>query len=808
MPTRAAVSASESHQDAPSTCQWETEGSESGNDKHALLMTPLRQSQSPSPSSGLRSVSLTSPHTWPQDYQAPLPDTRKRQIEETDDSLIKSEPLTENIRRRQQPDIGALHLGVVDATKANDFTQPYLDPRRTLTSTPTVISDAGNQQFKELKAQNGPQSQQKKSTGVMAFDTSDEICSPQRRTKSRRKFGLQRRLRSACQVIKNPMHKGQQRCFLPKRQLDHLINIESVTQELYAQGHPFDAVEQVAGEVCTEEKVALADGKERIRSYRQIFAILVFIGQSSSIRFFMKDGVSDLDLPLVESVDPEDEDWTYLYHNDSHRVNPLLCTEDCKEIDWETRCWSPEQKRHFCEYQWMMLAPFFYLGDYNHVNHYCLKDQHLLPFIEDSKSPAAEVHRNEETDMVLVDESEGGFSTVFMVWIHPEHHNFYDSKPDHGRGFAIKRLLKADDDAFRREVDMLKKFGGEGTHPHVVSILATYEQFGKYHLIFHRADGDLFRYWKEIEPNPSFDYDTVIWLAKQFAGLAEGLLRFHKHYTTPKRSATEPAQHFNEENECQAHEQGSQLRKRTRFSLERPSRHSFDHSRSSQRRSKALYGRHGDLKPENMLWFPDLNDEKGIIKISDLGQAELHSTQSKTRRESKGVHTLTYRPPESDVEPRIIRQSGDIWSLGCIFLEFITWMLGGIDLLESFRKDRLSKDPYLPMEWESDTFYEREPAHGLNHVGAQLKQAVTENRANSWTDLQHIKKLRSLPRCSAYFRDVLHLIETGMLMIESSENYARQGRRKTCGEVQSSLKDAYQKCLQDRVYTVGCETPY
>jgi serine/threonine protein kinase len=128
------------------------------------------------------------------------------------------------------------------------------------------------------------------------------------------------------------------------------------------------------------------------------------------------------------------------------------------------------------------------------------------------------------------------FGRVFMVRIHPEHHNFR-SPPHCYRGFAIKQLLQNDRVSFKREVDILKKFSGEKRHPHVVSLLATYEQFNKFHLIFYRAEGNLFKYWKKINPSPEFNYDNVVWMAKQCAGIAHGLLRLHKHHTIKAASA-------------------------------------------------------------------------------------------------------------------------------------------------------------------------------------------------------------------------------------------------------------------------------
>src|SRR5205085_1550435 len=137
--------------------------------------------------------------------------------------------------------------------------------------------------------------------------------------------------------------------------------------------------------------------------------------------------------------------------------------------------------------------------------HYALQDHHILPFVASQEADDDDV------------EFHGGYGKVFMVRIHEEHHNFRDQLLCK-RGFAIKQLYENNREAFKREVNILKKFSGDLSHRHVVSLLATYEQFKKYHLIFYRAEGDLFKYWKQIERNPELNYGSILWMAEQCAG--------------------------------------------------------------------------------------------------------------------------------------------------------------------------------------------------------------------------------------------------------------------------------------------------
>ena len=109
-----------------------------------------------------------------------------------------------------------------------------------------------------------------------------------------------------------------------------------------------------------------------------------------------------------------------------------------------------------------------------------------------------------------------------------------------------------------------------------------------------------------------------------------------------------------------------------------------------------------------MLWFSSTRNEKrrlgGTLKIADFGQAELNSILSKTKPRSV-AHTVTYRPPECDLPDAPIRQEYDIWCLGCVYLEFVAWMLGGEILLTRFAKERLAPD-YLQNGHSTDTFFQ------------------------------------------------------------------------------------------------------
>jgi serine/threonine protein kinase len=120
-----------------------------------------------------------------------------------------------------------------------------------------------------------------------------------------------------------------------------------------------------------------------------------------------------------------------------------------------------------------------------------------------------------------------------------------------------------------------------------------------------------------------------------------------------------------------------------------------------------VWGVHGDLKPANLLWFPNRDDrnDMGTIKISDFGSGEFKLTTARTSA-PRTRYSPPYRPPEFDLPDSELTapSSGDIWSLGCVFLEFATWYIGGSDLLEKL--DHLRSTTSQGDPDESRAFFE------------------------------------------------------------------------------------------------------
>lgn len=263
---------------------------------------------------------------------------------------------------------------------------------------------------------------------------------------------------------------------------------------------------------------------------------------------------------------------------------------------------------------------------------------------------------------------------------------------DSNSSFAVKRLNSCSREIISREVDALKRLSGQ---KHIVPLLATFEYKNSYHLLFPWANANLRRYWAMF-PNPSVDRRYGLWVAKQCKGMAEGLSIIHE--PPPDQSgdyACEPAL--------------------------QPS-HRQSHSSQS-------YGRHGDIKPEDKLWFRNgPNTEIGVLEIADFGLTRFHNRRSRSNISPVGMgNSLTYRAPEFDIPDGLLSRSYDIWALGCVYLEFLTWYFMGwkgvmeFSTLREYKRNNLEAD---------DAYFELTGAPETGDICSKVKHEVVHVSIN------------------------------------------------------------------------------
>jgi serine/threonine protein kinase len=166
-----------------------------------------------------------------------------------------------------------------------------------------------------------------------------------------------------------------------------------------------------------------------------------------------------------------------------------------------------------------------------------------------------------------------------------------------------------------------------------------------------------------------------------------------------------------------------------------------------------LYGRHGDVKADNILYF----ERDDILVIADFGLGRLHTKISRSGQDPKTLErSATYRAPEFDTSEGRISRACDIFSLGCMFLEFATWyLLGWKSVKDDFSNYRLEKDIY---NFDSDSFFR------IEGVPGGLRTPILKPKVVEW-----IRILQRSSNCNQYLIDFLGLIENHMLDPDSTK---------------------------------------
>lgn len=309
--------------------------------------------------------------------------------------------------------------------------------------------------------------------------------------------------------------------------------------------------------------------------------------------------------------------------------NLPISMESCKTNPaFSSKSWSLGWKKRFCKDQWDHMAPVF-----SHRNFICrLDQQQRLPFLKPDQAGGA---------------PQGASSIVHQVKVHEDH---LEEPPLDYRGqrrdIAIKEIRIHDTEftefqaQFNNEAKALMDIR-DLKHPHIIQWLGAFTRGPEHYLMFPWADGGSLRdFWKRQNP-ARMDTNGIrdlVWEAlNQFRGLADALLKLHVE----------------------------------------------------------KFYRHGDVKPENILRFLDGKTTTGILQIADFGLAKQHNGPTMRRGPTATRHTtLQYESPEAEEamkgEAPLSRLS-DIWSLGCVFFEYIVWLMYGTNEAERFNNDLKGK---------------------------------------------------------------------------------------------------------------------
>ena len=278
---------------------------------------------------------------------------------------------------------------------------------------------------------------------------------------------------------------------------------------------------------------------------------------------------------------------------------------------------------------------------------------------------------------------------------------------------ALKSSLDDKEKIYRNELARLRSCG-RYKHNHLITTLAAVRDGERFKFLFPKAETTLGELMQHAQP--PYGWDTMRWASEQLAGLASALSIIHGPLSESP--------------------QFSGIHKK--------------------------YGRRGGIDFREVLCFRSTQHANHILVIYDFELPKVDHEMIEYERDRLGVaKVLEYRPPECDIEGEADSRSCDVWALGCMYLDFLTWLLGGPDLLVAFRKYRTTADVN---GMQAEVFFDLRKEQWDNKPHAsyvvQVKSQITE-----W-----IRKLRHHQRSSQFIRDILSIIEDRMLVVIDSRN--------------------------------------
>ncbi|KAK2597572.1 hypothetical protein N8I77_012351 [Diaporthe amygdali] len=343
--------------------------------------------------------------------------------------------------------------------------------------------------------------------------------------------------------------------------------------------------------------------------------------------------------------------------------------------------------------------------------------------------------------------SHGQFGIVHKVSLHEEFLDLNDPIRKAQGVAAIKELRESIEDemakhAWEREVKALQEICQLGI-PHVVEIAAMIAIEKKQYFVFPWADGgNLRNLWKSRDSyheRSEIACRYIPDIVNQLVGLTDALERLH----------------------------------------------AFPYG-------EAASYRHGDLKPENILIFDSKSPSfLGIWKMADLGLARYHMAATGDRlyvTSNSGAGTISYQPPESvDAKAAPTSRLYDIWSMGCIFLQLMTWLVYGTSEIEELT--RKTKSVFAKGEssyWSAESWDETNGYHNL-----KVHPSVTKHMERMKGDVQGSKALQGL----------LLIIQDKLLVVQRPKEatISESGCRTNAADLHRSLKKIQAAC-EDRGY--------
>ncbi|OBS20084.1 hypothetical protein FPOA_11805 [Fusarium poae] len=331
--------------------------------------------------------------------------------------------------------------------------------------------------------------------------------------------------------------------------------------------------------------------------------------------------------------------------------------------------------------------------------------------------------------------------------------------------FALKTIIRTCDDDdykfFQKEIAAFRKMR---PGPHLVELCATLEitPSDNFMLLFPWADGGSL---EDLMNKPRNDLlkaynltekEFVRWIAIQCRGLIDALGTIHD--TRIKHSSS-----------------------------------SQDRDLINQHKD---FGIHGDIKPANILHFSQETAHclLGNLKVADFGLITFHTRASRTmiNRKSAYAASQTYRSPEHDIG-YFMSKKVDVWALGCVFSELMTWVILDGDARQEYQQERTRESSFSGAtknkgQWREDNFF-------LKHI--QKKKRATRPRSEGRRRRPIVRSNRFLRRRPRIKGGISRSMEKRESTSESPEDFQEVPRLKI------SVKEWIEKLMYQSRFREG-----
>lgn len=169
------------------------------------------------------------------------------------------------------------------------------------------------------------------------------------------------------------------------------------------------------------------------------------------------------------------------------------------------------------------------------------------------------------------------------------------------------------------------------SHSHIVPLLFSFSHRHNNYLVSPWATSNLAEFWEDnklyLRNESCMEYPQALWVAEQCEGLADALRYIHRFVST-----------------------------------------------SPDDDSKFSSYHHGNIKPENILVYCSPH-RKPVLQIADFGTSTYSTDLEYNRPFTDSNHAVSdYIAPEVYFG-EAVSSSSDVWSMCCIFLEFIEWIM-------------------------------------------------------------------------------------------------------------------------------------